>query len=81
MAAGATCAGATSAVTRSAAHLAKTSFIIGSPHPVTQMRTALTELAANARSGQTSHPCDVRFGREVGRVLAEAQRQIGARAR
>ncbi|HEY6296032.1 MAG TPA: Gfo/Idh/MocA family oxidoreductase [Streptosporangiaceae bacterium] len=54
---------------------------IGSPHAVTQMRTALTELAANARSGQTSHPCDVRFGREVGRVLAEAQRQIDTRAR
>jgi predicted dehydrogenase len=48
--------------------------------PVTPLRTALTELAANARSGQAGHPCDVRFGREVGRVLAEAQRQIGASA-
>jgi predicted dehydrogenase len=46
--------------------------------PVTPLRTALTELAANARSGQTAHPCDVQFGREIGRVLAEAQRQIGA---
>jgi predicted dehydrogenase len=46
--------------------------------PVTALRTALTELAANARSGQIAHPCDVRFGREVGRVLADAQRQIGA---
>ncbi len=54
---------------------------IGAPHPVTQMRTALTELAANARSGRTGHPCDVRFGRDVGRVLAGAQRQIDARAR
>jgi predicted dehydrogenase len=45
--------------------------------PVTPLRTALTELAANARSGQTPHPCDVRFGREVGRVLADAQHQIG----
>jgi len=54
---------------------------IGSPHPVTQMRTALTELAANARSGKTSHPCDVRFGREVGHVLAEAQRQVDVPAR
>ena len=44
--------------------------------PVTPLRTALTELAANARSGQTSHPCDARFGREVGRVLADAQHQI-----
>jgi predicted dehydrogenase len=45
--------------------------------PVTPLRTALTELAANARSGQTAHPCDVHFGREVGRVLADAQHQIG----
>jgi predicted dehydrogenase len=52
---------------------------VETPEPVTPLRTALTELAANARSGQTSHPCDVQFGREIGRVLAEAQRQIGAR--
>jgi predicted dehydrogenase len=45
-------------------------------HPIVPLRTALTDLAVNARSGQTRHPCDVRFGREVGRVLAEAQRQI-----
>ncbi len=44
--------------------------------PTTPLRTALTELAANARSGQTAHPCDVHFGREVGRVLADAQQQI-----
>jgi len=48
--------------------------------PVAALRVALTELAGNARSGQTAHPCDVRFGRDVGRVLAEAQRQIDARA-
>jgi predicted dehydrogenase len=47
---------------------------------VTPLRTALTELAANARSGHVSHPCDVQFGRDVGRVLADAQRQIGARS-
>jgi predicted dehydrogenase len=46
---------------------------------VPALRTAVTELAANARAGQTRHPCDVRFGRDVGRVLAEAQRQIDAR--
>src|SRR5215470_6089049 len=46
--------------------------------PVTPLRTALTELAANARSGQVRHPCDVQFGREIGRVLADAQRQIDA---
>jgi predicted dehydrogenase len=44
--------------------------------PVSALRTALTELAANARSGRTDHPCDARFGREVGRVLADAQHQI-----
>jgi predicted dehydrogenase len=47
-----------------------------SSEPVIPLRAALTELAANARSGQVSHPCDVRFGREVGRILADAQRQI-----
>jgi predicted dehydrogenase len=46
--------------------------------PVPPLRTALTELAANARSGRTDHPCNVHFGREVGRVLAQAQQQIGA---
>jgi hypothetical protein len=47
--------------------------------PVVPMRTALAELARNARSGRTDHPCDVRFGRDVGRVIAAAQRQIDAR--
>jgi predicted dehydrogenase len=50
------------------------------PRPVAALRVALTELAAGARSGRTDHPCDVRFGRDVGRVLADAQRQIDARA-
>jgi predicted dehydrogenase len=44
--------------------------------PVTPLRTALTELAANARSGRSGHPCDVRFGRAVGQILADAQRQL-----
>jgi predicted dehydrogenase len=47
--------------------------------PVIPLRAALTELARDARSGRTTHVCDVRFGRDVGRVLAEAQRQLGAR--
>src|SRR5579859_2086321 len=47
--------------------------------PLTPLRTALSELAANARSGQTAHPCDVRFGRDVARVLADAEQQIPAR--
>jgi predicted dehydrogenase len=46
--------------------------------PVTPLRTALAELAANARAGEVSHPCDVRFGRDVVHILADAQRQIGA---
>ena len=51
----------------------------GSIGRVAALSTALGELVANARAGQTEHPCDVRFGRDVGRVLAEAQRQIDAR--
>jgi predicted dehydrogenase len=47
--------------------------------PLPPLRTALAELAANARSGRTDHPCDVRFGRDVGHVLAGAQRQIDLR--
>ncbi len=42
------------------------------------LRVAITELAGNARSGRLDHPCDVRFGRDVLRVLAEAQRQLDA---
>ena len=48
--------------------------------PVQALRVALAELAGNARSGNLGHPCDVRLGRDVGRVLAEAQRQIDSRA-
>jgi len=44
--------------------------------PTGPLRTALAELAASARSGQLSHPCDVQFGRAVGQVLADAQRQL-----
>jgi predicted dehydrogenase len=47
--------------------------------PLPPLRTALTELTANARSGQSKHPCDVRFGRDVNRVITEAERQIGER--
>ncbi len=47
-----------------------------SDHPEAPLRVALAELAANARSGRVAHPCDVRFGRDVGHVLSEAQRQL-----
>jgi predicted dehydrogenase len=50
---------------------------IETSQPVTPLRTALAELAANARSGQTAHSCDVHFGRQVGHVLTDAQHQIG----
>jgi predicted dehydrogenase len=45
--------------------------------PVECLRVALSELIAMADSGQVSHPCDVRFGREVHRVLAAAATQAG----
>ena len=46
---------------------------------VVALRTALTELAACARSGTVDHRCDVRFGRDVTLVIADAQAQIAAR--
>ncbi|HEY1321801.1 MAG TPA: hypothetical protein VGF32_16210, partial [Streptosporangiaceae bacterium] len=49
------------------------------PDPVPPLRTALTELAGNIRAGRTGHACDAGFGRDVGHVVAEAQRQILAR--
>jgi predicted dehydrogenase len=53
----------------------------GTSGPLVPLRTALAELADNARAGRTAHPCDVRFGREVTRVLADAQRQLEAKTR
>jgi predicted dehydrogenase len=52
---------------------------LGSLDQAAALSVALGELTANARAGQARHPCDVWFGRDVGRVLAEAQRQIDAR--
>jgi len=49
------------------------------PDPVPPLSTALSELVANIRAGRTEHPCDVRFGRDVGHVVAEAQCQIDQR--
>ena len=40
--------------------------------PTGALRVALAELVGNVRSGRTSHPCDVRFGDAVTRVLAAA---------
>jgi predicted dehydrogenase len=44
--------------------------------PVAALRTAATELIAGARTGRITHPCDVRFGRDITRVLAEAEGQL-----
>ena len=44
--------------------------------PVDCLRAALSDLLEMAASGQLKHPCDVHFGREVHRVLAEAQAQL-----
>jgi hypothetical protein len=46
---------------------------------VAALRTALTELIAGGRSaerGPVTHPCDVRFARDITRVLAEAEAQL-----
>jgi predicted dehydrogenase len=43
---------------------------------VTTLRTAISELAENAKTSNPDHPCDVRFGRDIVRVLEEAQRQL-----
>jgi predicted dehydrogenase len=51
------------------------------PDPVPPLSTALSELVANIRAGRTEHPCDARFGRDVGHVVAGAQRQIDQRRR
>lgn len=47
--------------------------------PVIALRHAISELAQNIRAGVPGHPCDVRFGRDVTRLLAAAQEQIQAR--
>jgi predicted dehydrogenase len=48
---------------------------------VAALRTATTELIAGARAGRVTHPCDVRFGRDITRVLAEAEAQLSAQRR
>jgi predicted dehydrogenase len=43
---------------------------------VAALRTAAGELTAGAAAGRTAHPCDARFGRDITRVLAEAEAQL-----
>lgn len=44
--------------------------------PVAALRTAAAELIAVAAAGRVAHPCDVRFGRDITKVLAEAEAQL-----
>jgi predicted dehydrogenase len=46
--------------------------------PEQSLRVAAAELMATANSGQPNHPCDVRFGRDIVAVLAEAGAQLSA---
>jgi predicted dehydrogenase len=52
---------------------------LADPDSLAALRVALTELAANVRSGRTDHPCDASFGRDVVHVLAAAEQQIKSR--
>jgi predicted dehydrogenase len=45
---------------------------------VSHQQRAVTDLVANVRSGRTEHRCDVQFGAEVVRVLAQAQQVLDA---
>lgn len=45
---------------------------------VAALRTAAAELAAAAAEGRLTHPCDVRFGRDITKVLAAAEAQLGS---
>src|ERR1700761_9834665 len=44
--------------------------------PVAALRTAAADLMATAAAGRVTHPCDVRFGRDITKVLAEAEAQL-----
>ena len=48
------------------------------PDPGESLRVAAAELIAAASSGRADHPCDVSFGRDIVRVLAEAEAQLPA---
>jgi predicted dehydrogenase len=44
--------------------------------PLECLRTALSELLAMAEAGQHAHPCDVRLGRDIVKVLSAAEAQL-----
>jgi predicted dehydrogenase len=43
---------------------------------VAALRTAAAELTGAAAAARVTHPCDVRFGRDITKVLAEAEAQL-----
>jgi predicted dehydrogenase len=45
----------------------------GDASPVTGFRAAIDQLVSLVNAGETTHPCDVRFGREVVAILAKAE--------
>jgi len=53
---------------------------LGDRDSLAALRVALTELAANVRSGRVDHPCDAAFGRDIVHVLAAAEQQLPARS-
>jgi hypothetical protein len=48
------------------------------PDPEESLRVAVGELIESANSGRADHPCDASFGRDIVRVLAEAESQLPA---
>ena len=48
------------------------------PDPEESLRVAAAELIAAANSGRADHPCDAGFGRDIVRVLAEAEARLPA---
>jgi predicted dehydrogenase len=46
---------------------------------VAALRVAAVELMAEAGADRPAHPCDVRFGRDITKVLAEAESQLTVR--
>ena len=50
----------------------------GGGDPKDAYATALEELMTNVQVGRRDHPCDVHFGADVVKVLAEAEAQLGA---
>jgi hypothetical protein len=60
--------------------LAGVESVPGDPsEPVDALTRALHDLIDQVTTGTTRHPCDVRFGAEITRILADAETQIAER--